>query len=156
MKNIPNTSLLAEYAPMSIWDETTKQAMRSTHRRHRTGAVIFKKGKKAEVLSKGCAHKHDGGMAIASVHAEHHALNSIPRDIEPATICIVTLTRTGNYARNSRPCISCSRQLLGIVDDVIYCEMDNTGSWIVNCETIQSLIDRSDAKWAKYANKMTN
>jgi len=156
MKNIPSTSLLTEYAPMSIWDEAIKQAMRSTHKRHRTGAVVFKSDKKCEILAKGCAHKHDGGMAIASVHAEHHALLSLPKDHHNAdTICIVTLTRTGNFATSSRPCISCSRQLLGVVESVIYCEFSNDGSWIVNNESIESLVARSDVQWAKYANKMT-
>lgn len=154
MKNIPSTSLLTEAAPMSIWEEATKQARRSTHKRHRTGAVIFKSGKRPEIFAKGCSYDHDGGMVIASVHAEHEAISNLPRDYDSDTICIVTLTKGNNFAKNSRPCLSCARQLVGIVKEVIYCEMMNDGFWVVNQETIDSLLNRTDAQWSKYARKM--
>jgi deoxycytidylate deaminase len=154
MKNIPNTGLLTEVAPLAIWEEASKQARRSTHMRHRTGAVIFKNGKRPEVFAKGCSHNHDGGMAIASVHAEHDAITNLPRDFDADTICIVTLTRAGNFAKNSRPCLSCARQLTGIVRNVIYCEVDNDGSWLVNSETIESLLQRSNGQWSQYARRM--
>ena len=155
MKNIPSTSILTEVAPLAVWEETCKQAKRSTHKRHRTGAVIFKNGKRPEIFAKGCSHNHDGGMAIASVHAEHDAITNLPKDFDADTVCIVTLTKAGNFAKNSRPCLSCARQLLSIVDRVIYCEMNNDGSWTVNSETITSLLQRSDGEWSEYARRMS-
>ena len=151
MKNIPSTSLLEIAAPIHIWEEAIKQAKRSVHKRHRTGAVIFKGDK---ILSKGCAHTHNGGLAIHSIHAEHHALQNFRDTDLSANICIVTITKTGNFARSSRPCHACSALLEKNLNRVVYCEMTNDGQWVVNDERTDDLFDRTEMKRGKYTHEM--
>ena len=151
MKNLPSTSLLEVAAPIHIWEEAAKQAERSCHHRHRTGAVIFKGDK---ILSKGCSHKHNGGLAINSIHAEHHALQSFRDTDLSANICVVTITKVGNFARSSRPCHACSSLLEKHLNRVVYCEMTNDGHWIVNDVRTDDLFERTNIKRGKYASEM--
>src|SRR5687768_16926246 len=111
--NKPDDLLLKQFAPLIIWREAEAQALRSPHRQHKTGAVIFQgMGTKSEIHSTGCAHPHDGGRVVRSIHAEQHAISRLPPVRYGGAIClIVTLTRSNHYATNSRPCKGCANSL---------------------------------------------
>lgn len=142
MSNRPNNDLLEEYASLAVWRAAEKQAERSTHKRHRTGAVIFYgMNGKPRLYSTGTAHPHDGGRRAFSVHAEMHAVSRLPPDHGGAVCLLVTLTKAGNYATNSRPCEHCAKLLAKHVWGVIYCEMCNDGSWAVRRVSSADLLD---------------
>lgn len=146
--SVPPRELLEAVAPIALWDAAVKQATRSTHSRHRTGAIIYDPDD-SSVVGRGCSH-YDAvpRMDTRSVHAERHALWDLPPEGEyPWTYgcIIVTLTRTNNFARVSKPCASCASILrLYDIDHCIYAERTNDGSWgvqrlpvhlLTNCKT---------------------
>lgn len=137
-----------QYAPLSIWDEAVKQAQRSTHNRHRTGAVICTFG--GLIKARGCSHKHNGGLKINSIHAERHALRNYHEWAMPRDCIIVTLTRVGNFANCSRPCVECASALQGRNLRAIYAERTNDGGWAIRDVNNADLLD-GYLKPTKYA-----
>jgi cytidine deaminase len=139
----PADDLLAQFAPLHIWREAEAQAMRSPHRTHKTGAVIFygMGGREhGEIYSTGCAHPHDGGRKARSTHAEIHAIQRLPHAYGGAICLIVTITRNGNYATCSRPCEGCAKSLSKHCWAVTYVEKCNDGSWAVRREDCRELV----------------
>jgi tRNA(Arg) A34 adenosine deaminase TadA len=132
--SVPPRELLEEAAPIALWDAAIKQATRSTHSRHRTGAIIYDPVD-STVVGRGCSHNPDKSPWIEtrSVHAERHALWSLPPDFPWTYGCIVvTLTRTNNFAQVSKPCASCASLLRSYdIDHCIYAERANDASWTV-------------------------
>jgi deoxycytidylate deaminase len=127
--NRPPDALLAQNAPLHVWRHAEKQAARSPHRRHRTGAVIF--DERQGIVSKGCAHPHDGSKRTFSTHAEIHAIGQMKAWGQAEYMVIVTLTKTDNYASTSRPCRNCNRNLIGRVNVVMYAERTTDGDWAI-------------------------
>jgi hypothetical protein len=140
--NRPSDELLEQYAPLSMWRVAEKQAERSPHKRHRTGCVIFYgMGNTPRLYATGAAHPHAGGRRSFSVHAEMHAVSRIPPDHGGAVCLLVTLTKAGNYATNSRPCEQCAHLLAKHVWGVIYAEMTNVGTWAIRRASANDLCD---------------
>ena len=142
MRNIPDEILLAA-APASIWEAAIKQAERSSHKRFRTGAVIYYgMGRHADVTiySQGTSHFHNGGENIRSIHAELHAIRQLPRSYGGAKCIVVTLTKSGNFAQNSRPCHDCAMRLNKHVWSVLYPERCNDGNWVVQSCSMHDLM----------------
>lgn len=145
----PTDEQLAAAAPMEIWEQAIAQAKRSPHKRHRTGAVIYAgMGSGAgEVYSTGCSHTHDGGLKVRSMHAEHHAITRLP-PMHGGSVCvIVTLTRSGNFAKVSKPCSTCSKLLSKHVWGVVYAEQANDGSWMVFRHSPDTLKDCCETRY---------
>lgn len=127
----PAPGAQAVSAPLGAWWAAEKEAARSPLEKFRTGAVII--DTVGTVYAKGCSYADYGGGFMASVHAEHHALKRF-RCPSPstATCVIVTLTRAGNYATSSAPCVSCIRKLEEAgIGRVTWAEKVNDGSWVV-------------------------
>jgi cytidine deaminase len=133
MNNRPSDELLDQYAPLHIWQMAIKQAERCPHKRFKTGCVIYygMSGNNTRTYSTGTAHPHGGGRRTYSVHAEMHAVSRLPPDHGGAIALILTLTKTGNFATNSRPCAHCAGLLSRHVWGVIYPELCNDGSWAI-------------------------
>lgn len=135
--------MLECYAPLNIWREAERQATRSPHKQHKTGAVIFYGmggAKQGEIYSTGCSHPHDGGRKSRSTHAEQHAISRLPPAHGGAVCMIVTLTRSGHYATCSRPCQGCAESLKKFCWAVIYVERCNDGTWAIRRESITQLL----------------
>lgn len=140
MKNRPDIELLEKYAPIAMWRAAEREANRSPHKRHRTGCVIFYgMGKNHILYSSGTAHPHDGGRRTYSVHAEMHAVSRLPPDHGGSVCLLVTLTKAGNFATNSRPCVHCAGLLAKHCWGVIYPELCNDGSWAIRRESCVNL-----------------
>lgn len=141
-------------APLAVWAEAEKQAQRSPLLRFRTGAVIFD-SRDGRIASRGCSHSHDGGRAIGSIHAEHHALENLFGDESLILSCaVVTLTRNDNWARSSRPCGSCCSLLIrAAVREVAYARED-LGTWVVDCESPIALLDRFTGARSGFARQL--
>lgn len=142
--NKPTDELLQAYAPLEAWREAEKQACRSPHKQHKTGAVIFcwmtsKTRWPYDIYSTGCAHPHDGGRKSRSTHAEQHAISRLPNSYVGAACLIVTLTKNGNYATCSRPCKGCASSLEKFCWRVIYVEKCNDGTWAVRSTSPKEL-----------------
>lgn len=140
--NRPPDQMLSQHAPLNIWKEAERQAARSPHRQHKTGAVIFygMDKKHADIYSTGCAHPHDGGRKARSIHAEQHAISRLPNEYGGAVCLIVTLTKNGHYATCSRPCKGCTDSLSKFCWSVVYAEKCNDGSWAVRKSSIDELM----------------
>jgi cytidine deaminase len=142
----PSDELLKQYVPLPFWDAACKQAMRSTFKRHRTGAVIdWDNGS----IGRGCSYKHDGSLRVNSIHAERAATTISP--VHHGGRCIVvTLTRVNNFANCSRPCYDCARMLQKFMLKVIYAERTNDGGWAIR-EVPFDLLTEGYLKPTKYA-----
>lgn len=152
--NGPTDKQLTKIAPMSLWVKATKQAFRSDHKRHRTGCVIYDLNDTSLTLTEGCAHTHDGSRRARSVHAEVDALDrwlyfdNMEGRIKPSAV-VVTLTKTGNFASSSKPCVECARRLLrSDVHYVTFAERANDGSWQIVSLPPDEL---SDLKQTRYS-----
>lgn len=140
--NKPSEELLEQFAPLDIWREAEKQAARSPHKQHKTGAIIYygMNKKHPEIYSTGCAHPHDGGRVARSTHAEQHAISRLQNSYGGAVCLVVTLTRNGHYATSSRPCAGCAKSLEKFCWAVVYAELCNDGSWSVNRISTKTLL----------------
>lgn len=139
MLSKPNLGTLERQAPAKMWHAAEKQALRSPHKRHRTGCVIYNSISEG-ILRGGTAHTHNGGLAVRSVHAEADALTHIGNTVAPLHAVIVTLTQAGNYASTSKPCLGCCKLLAGRVAWVVFAERDNAGGWNVMRLTPKELL----------------
>lgn len=82
-----------------------KIALRSPHRRFKTGAVLIK-GKK--VLATGWSHPCSMHLHLYSMHAEQHLLRRVNLDdVEGATIYVATISGKNGNITSGRPCIDC-------------------------------------------------
>lgn len=154
--NRPPDELLQRAAPLAIWRKAERQALRSPHTRWRTGAVIYYgmgDRNQAQVYSQGCAHPHDGGRRVRSIHAEAHAVSRLPRLAGGAVVVIVTLTKCGHYATVSKPCQGCAELLRKCVWGVIYAERTNAGTWVVRNESPEDLLGGRTLHPTNYAKK---
>jgi deoxycytidylate deaminase len=152
----PTYRELNDALPIKLWHLAEFHAKRSTHRKHKTGAIIFDSDggnflERPKILAAGCAHAHNGGMAIHSIHAEQHAISRWPKSqrVEGCVCLIVTLTRNGNFASISKPCANCASLLAQVVREVIYAERTNDGSWLIRSENprdIQNLCRTKSTK----------
>jgi deoxycytidylate deaminase len=135
----PPDKLLESVAPMNMWYRSISRAASCTHKRHRTGCIIFD-NKTGKVLASGTAHPADG-YAIRSIHAERDALRKVSSEGGSHSLLIVTLTKTGNFAQVSRPCTHCTEAILQCpeIDNIIYAERTNDGTWAVRDERPQNL-----------------
>lgn len=141
MRN-PTKNILSIHAPLPAWRAAEKQALRSTYKLFKTGAVIL--DKRGNIVSRGCSHPRNGIPPRPSIHAEQHALMGAG-DVEGMTCLIVTINKTGNYACSSKPCSFCTHILhKSGIEQVIYAERTNDGEWSVNVELVDSLIRRVD------------
>lgn len=141
MRN-PTKNILVMHAPLDVWRAAEKQALRSTYKLFKTGAVIL--DRRGNIVSRGCSHPRQGIPPRPSIHSEQHALMGAG-DVEGMTCLIVTINKTGNYACSSKPCAFCTHILHKAgIERVIYAERDNSGEWSVNNETVESLISRVD------------
>ena len=157
MNKTPTNELLQTFAPMWVWKEVIKQAQRSPQKRHKTGAVIFNKPRNPNLLSVGTAHPHNGGHKVASIHAEADAISRVHKNapVYDAVCVVVTLTRDGHFAMSSRPCEGCAAQLKAKgLWRVVWCEKANDGSWAVNSESPEQLLEGTLIK-TKYTEEMT-
>lgn len=118
---------------MSIWYKAISRASGCTHKRHRTGCVIFDSNN--HISAAGTAHPTEGDYAIRSIHAERDALRKF-RGGDNHSILVVTLTKVGNFASVSRPCTDCATTLCEFpeITKVIYAERANDDSWVVRKE----------------------
>lgn len=141
MRN-PNTNILVKHAPLDVWRAAEKQALRSTYKLFKTGAVII--DKRGSVISRGCSHPRNGVPPRPSIHAEQHALMGAG-DVSGLTCLVVTINKTGNYACSSKPCAFCTHILYKAgIERVVYAERTNDGEWSINNESLESLIQRVD------------
>ncbi len=153
MRGKPSKPHRELWLPESIWEQAEQQAERSTLRRFRTGAILVD-GQR--VVGRGCSHITSRKLARQSVHAEQHALSGV-YDTDGLTCVIVTLNRSGNWAWSSKPCAFCTHLMYNAgIERVIYGERDNTGSWTINAEDLESLIKRASVAdiCAEYAKSM--
>jgi cytidine deaminase len=147
IKNRPPDELLRRYKPLPFWEEAVKQAMRSNHARHRTGAVIdYDNG----AIAKGCSYKHHGGLRVNSFHAERHALTIQHLPPTHGKCIVVTLTKANNFAACSRPCYDCAHALQKRMVGVIYAEQTNDGGWAIR-EVPFDLLTEGYLKPTRYA-----
>jgi cytidine deaminase len=129
---------------LPLWDAACRQAMRSTFKRHRTGAIIdWENGH----IGRGCSYKHDGSLRVNSIHAERAA--TMPPFLYGRCI-VVTLTRVGNFANCSRPCYDCAKTLQKYMLKVVYAERTNNGGWAIR-EVPFDLLTEGYLKPTKYA-----
>ncbi len=149
--NRPDNSLLEKVAPIELWEIAIKQAKRSTMRRFRTGAVAYHISD-FEVYARACSHTHNGGMQIASVHAEHALVNRLRKNNPGGAVAlVVTLNNRGSFTSSSRPCLSCAKLLSEQVWGVVYADKSNDGSWIINHESPNDMIGRAYKAHGKFA-----
>ena len=147
---IPDESLLTDYLDNEIWDIALAQANRSPMIRFRTGAAIYDI-KNEIVVGVGCSHNQLGSQVSSlTTHAEIHAIRDSHADyrfedngFKDCICCIVTIGRSGGWTRSSRPCMNCAIKLseAGILA-VVYAELCNDGTWIINWESPNELTDR--------------
>jgi len=132
--NRPPDELLSMHAPLTIWRMAEKEAARSPHYRFKTGCIIYygMGNGNTRTYSTGTAHPHNGGRRRTySIHAEMHAVSRLPPQHGGAICLLVTLTKSGNYATNSRPCVTCASLLDKHTWGCIYAELCNDGSWAI-------------------------
>lgn len=130
--NRPPDELLESAAPLSVWRAAELQAKRSPHKRFATGCAIYDGVRKnPKIFSRGCAHPHNGGMHVRSIHAEMDAVRKLPPGYGGAIAVLVTLTRSDGFASISKPCQICAELLVKFVWIVVYAERANDGSWMV-------------------------
>lgn len=149
---MPTLQAMVDAAPPKIWDLAIKQAMRSPHKRHRTGCVIFS-GK--DVYAKGTSHTHHGGYRIRSIHAEMDALSKLHvkegTDFKLLVALVVTLTKGSHFSYSSKPCTTCAKLLDAMnIGRVRYAERRNDGSWVI-CDDSPSML--RNMKITKYRDK---
>jgi len=140
--NRPPDELLSMHAPLHIWRMAEKEAARSPHYRFKTGCVIYYGMGNGNIrtYSTGTAHPHSGSRRTYSIHAEMHAVSRLPPEHGGAVCLLVTLTKSGNYATNSRPCVNCATLLLKHTWGCVYAEMANDGSWAIRRESTENLL----------------
>ena len=87
-------------------ERAIKLAGRSSHQRHRTGAVIAHKDK---ILAEGWSHVSSLRLKeLYSIHAEIHCLAKARHlDLENATCYVATLTRV-DHLTMGKPCLTCA------------------------------------------------
>lgn len=137
---------LEEALPLNLWDECAKVARRSTLARHQTGAILF--NRVYGIISKGCSHHSGIFRDRPSVHAEAHAIREAKGFASGMNLLIVTLTKPGNFAYSSRPCIKCLLHANKIgIQEIIYAERLNDLSWVVNQEKPSEMIERASRSW---------
>lgn len=141
IKNKPSEDLLQRTLPLELWKMAEGQAWRSELIKFGVGAVVFDP-KTQKPLGRGCAHY--GFADCTTVHAETHALGSLPRALtEGAAVVIVSASQaTGNWSYSARPCASCSLRLFARgVSVAYYAGRDSDGIWAVRAELISDLAD---------------
>lgn len=124
----------------------------------KTGAIIYDI-ETQQTIAKGCSHERQWSFGRASMHAERHALEGLPKRIILAELCavIVTLNMNENCAISSRPCYSCAEALVDYgIGEVIYPERLNSGDICINKEDPLDLLKRggSEMKDAVFAREM--
>ena len=153
MRRTPSKKLREKYLPIHMWELAEKQALRSTLKTFRTGAILTDG---VNVISKGCSHVRDKRLPRLYCHAEEHSLANA-YDARGLTCLIVTINKGGNYACSSRPCQFCTHLMSNAgIEKVIYAERDNNYDWVISVEKISDLIKRTspDGINAKYAKQM--
>lgn len=153
----PSSALLASSAPPYAWDAAIHQANRSPMIRFKVGAALFHPNRE-EIIGKGCSHPDiQHSKALASIHAERHAIHNVYRksDLEGGWICIYTFGRRGGCAWSSRPCYSCAHSLYRAgIERVLYAERTGSGRWIVKGEHPEELLIRATNKIGLYAREL--
>src|SRR4051794_16729338 len=112
---------IEDVLPSHIWEEAEKQAIRSTLKNYRTGAVIFHK-RDYTILARGCSHIPNGDH-VKSIHAEGHALGIFNKSYSGSYqtgILVVCINKADNYAFSARPCAVCAYRLQTDGIDTIY------------------------------------
>lgn len=153
MRKNPGKNIRSKYLPIWMWDLAEKQAMRSTLKTFKTGAIITDGH---SVISKGCSHQRDKPLPRLHCHAEEHCLSRVGR-VSGLTCLVVTINKSGNYAWSSKPCQFCTNLMFNAgIERVIYAERDNSGDWSVIVEYIDDLIKRTNPGTinSKYAKQM--
>ena len=151
-------NILHKEFSITIWDEAYKQAGRSTLKKYKTGAVVFKG---EEVYLKGCSHVKENNGPHASIHAEQHCIETARQqklDVSGLEMFILCLNKSGNPAFSSKPCYSCAINMGTIpIEYVYYLERMNDGTWIMNVKTQLELIaeaENSGLRLEHYAKSM--
>jgi deoxycytidylate deaminase len=108
------------------------------------GAVLFDPHN-GRMLSNGCAHSHAGGLRMATVHAEQHALARAKHvDLRGVwcVVCALNAARDG-CAHCARPCGACARELYRAgVSNVVFCELTISG-WRWHLESLAELAEQA-------------
>lgn len=148
----PSKELLSEYAPEKVWEKAISEANRSPMGVYGTGAVLF--NKRGEILSNGCAHPSKDGNMLTT-HAERHALKraihlDFRKDEVFCLICTIS-SRSGGWAWNSRPCLSCAQNLVrrGVSQAVYAIRNPRTGLWSVQMDNMNGVLETSIEEVAK-------
>lgn len=137
----PSDQILAQAAPLKLWEQAERQAKRSPLIHHRTGAIIF--DRHSRVLATGCSHA--GVSKSRWTHAEEFACSRMwPAYSSLGAHClIVTLTRGGGWAWSSRPCAMCLNKLNHFnVQYATYAERCNDGSWETHSLIVSDLMHK--------------
>src|SRR5215211_310576 len=126
--------IIVENFSYKIYQETYKQAERSSLRNFRTGAVVFKG---EHIYLKGCSHIKMGFHPLASTHAEAHCVEQAkPEQLHKndLNMFILSIGRAGNPAFSSKPCYSCL-QSLTFIEYIYYLERLNDGQWTMSVKS---------------------
>lgn len=127
----PEDSLLAETAPLELWQLALAQAEHSNIKTFRTGVVMWdpKKG----ILSRGFS-RYLREDALDTQHAECHAIERGPC-LQGAECLVVTIGARGGWSWSSCPCTMCAQSLKTAgVANVTWAQRDDSDVW-----TVQSL-----------------
>lgn len=141
----PNIELLITSAPEMVWEKAEREADRSPMIRFKAGCVIYDPVDE-EIISSGCSHPDiTYSKAMASVHAESHALRRTGRkNVEGCWAVIYTLNGRGGSAYTSRPCYSCAQLLYKFeIERVVYAHRIGNDEWTVITEHPEELIARA-------------
>jgi deoxycytidylate deaminase len=128
----------------ALWTRAVREATRSPLEAHGMGAVLFDPHT-GRLLSNGCAHSHAGGLRMATVHAEQHALARAKHvDLRGAwcAVCALNAARDG-CSHCARPCGACARELHRAgVTAVVFCELA-AGTWKWRLESVAELAEQA-------------
>ncbi len=123
-------------------------AQRSTMRRFGVGAVVVNKN---EIVSTGWCHHSDLKLAeYISIHAEVHAIHRAnPKDLQGATIYIVTRSLKSRNRSLGKPCQRCTAFLHDVGIEKIVYSIDNHeyGVWQIGDEPLVCMETKSVEDW---------
>jgi pyrimidine deaminase RibD-like protein len=132
---------ITEFAPLAVWEEAAKQALRSPLRRFKVGCSVFDPDT-GRILSRGCAHPTLCSRArTMSTHAEQHAIAQAKHvvDLRGAWAVVTVLNANHRHAFSSQSCASCVAQMATAgLEGVLFCERTKQGM-VVRSYTIDEM-----------------
>jgi deoxycytidylate deaminase len=129
-------------------DKAHKLAGRSPMKRFGVGAVIVNGNKE---VSTGWCHQSDLQLTeYISIHAETHAIyRANPKDLDGATIYIVTRSVKSNNRSIGKPCVRCAAMIHDAgIERIVYSIGNNEfGVWEIGDEPLVCMPTKSERDW---------